>query len=104
MKIKTESEFKNSLLLNEPPAGLSLYEKALWYSGKGDWEKAHNIVQDMNDKSSALIHGFLHRQEGDHSNARYWYDRAGSRMPSISLDEEWEELITKFLADQTFRF
>jgi hypothetical protein len=98
MKLKSLVEFKNSLSLEEPPDGLSIYEKALWHSGKDEWEKAHNIVQDMNDKSSALVHAFLHRQEGDLSNAKYWYDRAGSRMPSISLDEEWEELVAKFLA------
>jgi hypothetical protein len=97
MKIKTLVEFKNSLSLEEPPDDFSVYEKALWYSGKDEWEKAHNIVQDLNDKSSALVHAFLHRQEGDLSNAKYWYDRAGSRMPSISLDEEWEELVGKFL-------
>jgi hypothetical protein len=99
MKIKSLVEFKNSLSLEEPPDGLSVYEKSLWHSAKDEWEKAHNIVQDLNDKSSALVHAFLHRQEGDLSNAKYWYDRAGSHMPSISLDEEWEELVTKFLAD-----
>ncbi len=98
MKIKSLVEFKNSLSLEEPPEDLSVYEKALWYSGKDEWEKAHNIVQDLNDKSAALVHAFLHRQEGDPSNAKYWYDRAGFRMPSISLDEEWEELVGKFLA------
>jgi hypothetical protein len=97
MKIKTSTEFKKSMSLTEPPVGLSLYKKAIWHAGKGDWEKAHDIVQDMNDQPSALIHAFLHRQEGDLSNARYWYDRAGSRIPSISLDEEWEELLAKFL-------
>jgi len=99
MKIKTSTEFKKSMSLTEPPVGLSLYEKAIWHAGKGDWEKAHEIVQDMNDQSSAIIHAFLHRQEGDLSNARYWYDRAGSRMPAISLDKEWEELLAKFLVD-----
>jgi hypothetical protein len=99
MKIKTLIEFKNSLSLEEPPEGLSIYEKALWYAGKDEWENAHNIVQDLNDKSSALIHAYLHRQEGDLSNAKYWYDKAGSRMPEISLDEEWEKLVAKFVTD-----
>jgi hypothetical protein len=99
MKVKTSGEFKSSLSSPNPPGSFSLYEKALWYAGKGDWEKAHNIVQDMDDKNSALIHAFLHHQEGDISNAKYWYERAGSRMPEISMDEEWENLVTKFLAD-----
>ncbi len=99
MKINTISEFKTSLSLAEPPGEVSLYEKALWYAGKGDWEKAHNIVQEMNDNFSSLVHAFLHRQEGDLSNARYWYDRAGSRMPVNTIDEEWERLVNKFLAE-----
>jgi hypothetical protein len=70
---------------------------ALWWAGKGDWEKAHNIVEDMNDQPSSLIHAFLHRQEGDLSNAQYWYNKAGSRMPEVSLDREWDDLVTGFL-------
>ena len=97
MKINTLIEFKNSLSQEEPPEDLSIYEKALWHAGKDEWENAHNIVQDLNDKSAALIHAFLHRQEGDLSNAKYWYDKAGSRMPVISLDEEWEKLVAKFV-------
>jgi hypothetical protein len=99
MNRKTPGEFKASLSFAEPPGGLSAYENALWYAGKGEWERAHNIVQEMNDQPSALIHGFLHRKEGDLSNARYWYDKAGSRMPAVSLNEEWENLVTSFLAD-----
>jgi hypothetical protein len=89
----TPDEFKTSFSLKEPPQTLSMHEKALWFAGKGDWEKAHQIVQDMNDEVSARIHAFLHRQEGDISNARYWYARAGVKMRDISLDEEWEELV-----------
>jgi hypothetical protein len=97
MKSKNPDEFKSSLSLAEPPDGLSQYEKALWYAGKGDWVNAHNIVQELNDQPSAQIHAFLHRKEGDLSNARYWYDKAGSPMPTASLDKEWEELVAFFL-------
>ena len=96
MSRKTPGEFKTSLSFAEPPEGLSAHGKALWYAGKGDWEMAHNIVQKMNDQRSAQIHGFLHRKEGDLSNARYWYDKSGTRMPEVSLDEEWEALVTNF--------
>jgi hypothetical protein len=96
MKNLTPGQFKASLSLEDPPVGLLSSEKALWFAGKGDWEKAHNIVQEMNDRSSSLIHAFLHRKEGDLSNARYWYNRAGSRMPEVSLDEEWEGLVADF--------
>jgi len=87
----TFDEFKLSLSSNTPPAG-SDYLKALWYDAKGDWEKSHNIIQDLNTKMGSWIHAYLHRKEGDISNADYWYSRAGERRPSFSLEKEWEEL------------
>jgi len=92
MKGITWSEFRESLSAAEPPNQLSAHAIALWYAGKGDWEKAHEIVQDLNDQTSSRIHAFLHRQEGDFSNARYWYQKAGVQMPAVNLDKEWEEL------------
>ena len=95
MNKKTVAGFISSLSMDEPPAGLSVYENALWYAGKGDWEKAHDLIQDLDDKQAAQIHAFLHRKEGDISNARYWYARADSAMPALSLEDEWESLVTR---------
>ena len=92
-KISVEG-FKLSLSSAEPPEDFSAQEKALWFAGRGNWEKAHLIVQDLNDTLSYNIHAFLHRQEGDQSNAGYWYHKAGIKMPDISLDCEWEELVS----------
>jgi hypothetical protein len=85
--------FKASLHENTPPAGLSIQQEALWYDGKGDWERAHDLVNDLNDKQSAHVHAYLHRKEGDLWNADYWYRRAGKQRPAGTLAEEWEELI-----------
>ena len=87
--------FKSSLSRTDPPEDFSEQEKALWFAGRGNWEKAHLIVQDLNDPLSYNIHAFLHRQEGDHSNAGYWYHKAGIKMPDISLELEWEELVSR---------
>jgi hypothetical protein len=44
----------------------------------GDWQTAHAIVQRQEeDATSCWIHAVLHKIEGDASNARYWYRRAG---------------------------
>ena len=88
-------EFRSTLSLTEPPAVLSSHERALWFAGKGDWEKAHEIVQEMNDRYSSRIHAFLHRQEGDISNAKYWYTKAGVVPPTLTLNEEWEDLVSR---------
>lgn len=86
-----------SLTETDPPAGASVYLKALWHDGKSDWEKAHALVQDLSDKNAAWIHAYLHRKEGDIWNADYWYRRAGRSRPEVSLQTEWESLLSEFL-------
>lgn len=89
--------FRKSLSSSAPPPGLSDYLQALWYDGNGDWEKAHTIIQDVPDKTASWIHAYLHRKEGDESNAQYWYHKAGKKMPAESLEKEWEEMVKELL-------
>ena len=91
------SSFKESLLNSEPPQNTSVYLKALWYDAKGEWEKAHKLIQDVEDKNASWIHAYLHRKEGDTVNADYWYNSAGKKRPSVSLEEEWEQILTALL-------
>jgi hypothetical protein len=52
--------------------------KALDLALAGEWDAAHNIVQQHeNDSTAAWLHAVLHKLEGDASNSRYWYRRAG---------------------------
>ena len=90
-------EFVTSLQNGQPPAGISPLLQAMWYDGKGDWEASHNIAQDIHDRNGSWIHAYLHRKEGDLSNARYWYSMAGKRESKASLKEEWEEIVKAFL-------
>jgi hypothetical protein len=85
--------FKSSLAGTAPPASLNVYLQSLWYDGKNDWEKAHTLIQDIEDKTASWIHAYLHRKEGDPGNAKYWYNKAGKPMPGYSLEEEWEEIV-----------
>lgn len=83
-------EFEESAQQNTLPAGLSPYLIALWQDKRGDWNAAHETVQDLEDATAAWIHAYLHRKEGDSSNARYWYRRAGREFPAgQTLDQEW---------------
>ncbi|MEO6723877.1 MAG: hypothetical protein ABIP14_01115 [Blastocatellia bacterium] len=87
-------EFEASLADAHPPAILSPYLTALWYDRQGDWNRAHKIIQELNTDTAARIHAYLHRKEGDESNAGYWYRTAKQSFPSgQTLDEEWEALI-----------
>lgn len=89
--------FNQSLMEDNPPLSISSYLMALWYDGKEDWDKAHDIIQDIEDEKAALIHAYLHRKEGDDGNADYWYRRAKSKRPDLSLNLEWEQLVNQFL-------
>lgn len=89
----TFDEFKQ--LMAKPqrcPESLSPSLQALWYDKKGDWDKAHQIVQDASDAESAWVHAYLHRKEGDLSNARYWYRRSGQPEFTEDLNQEWEQI------------
>ena len=49
----------------------------------------------------SLIHAYLHRDEGDDWNAKYWYRQAGRPFPQISLAEELKLLINETIAKTT---
>lgn len=89
--------FKETLSCNTPPPAESVYIKALWFDAKGDWNKAHELIQDLTDKKAAWIHAYLHRKEGDIWNADYWYNKAARKRPSLSLEEEWEQITSELL-------
>ncbi len=90
-------EFKETLIGQEPPKNVSLYLQALWFDAKKDWDKAHEIVQEIPDKKASWIHAYLHRKEGDVFNSEYWYTRAARKRPDIPLDKEWDQIAEAFL-------
>jgi hypothetical protein len=92
--------FRESLHHEAPPAGLSLAAQALWWEAKGDWDRAHNCAQQQADREGAWAHAYLHRVEGDLSNAGGWYARAGRPPATAPLKEEWE-MIARALLGQT---
>jgi hypothetical protein len=71
---------------------------ALWQDAKGDWDAAHTIAQDVPDPVGAWVHAYLHRKEGDQSNAEYWYRRAGKPVAKDSLEAEWARIVSELLA------
>jgi len=95
----TLDQFRRSLDNAAPPPGLTPLLVALWHDGNGDWEAAHRVAQDVDDKEGAWVHAYLHRKEGDASNAGYWYRRAGRPHTGVTLDEEWSEIVTALLND-----
>jgi hypothetical protein len=92
-------EFRNSLALATPPTGISAELQALWYEAKAEWGKAHALVQDLESDAAAWVHAYLHRREGDLSNAGYWYRRAHKTTPNASLESEWDSLVSALLQE-----
>ena len=71
--------------------------QALWFAGRGDWELAHEIAQADDSREAAWVHAYLHREEGDTSNAAYWYRRAGRPAYTGDLRTEWETIVRELL-------
>ena len=88
------ADLKSSLANAAPESGLSPPLAALWWAAKGDWDAAHKIVQDESDANSAWVHAYLHRVEGDLSNAGYWYRQAGQPLAKEPLDVEWARIVS----------
>lgn len=93
----TLDEFEATLSGGEPPRGVAMALVALWHDGKGDWDAAHRVAQDVEDESGAWVHAYLHRKEGDESNAAYWYRRAGQPVARGALEDEWRAIVTALL-------
>jgi hypothetical protein len=88
------ARFEESLDLTAPPDELAPAVAALWWLRKGDWDQAHGIVQDREgDSACDWVHALLHRQEGDASNARTWYRRAGRAVPNVDITAEATEIL-----------
>jgi hypothetical protein len=86
-------DFERSFDAEVPPDSLHLALQALWWDRKGDWAKAHECAQaDEGDASCDWVHAYLHRKEGDASNAGYWYRRAGRPAAKAGLADEWRAI------------
>ncbi len=66
--------------------------KAILFADDGKWENAHITVQDIENEYAYWIHANLHREEGDISNSKYWYRRAGRDYTEIDSKVERENI------------
>jgi hypothetical protein len=92
-------QFRESLQSNEPPAHLSAALAGLWWDAKGNWTKAHESAQQDEGPSGAWVHAYLHRKQGDSSNAAYWYRRAGKPVARSPLEAEWRDIAGSLLGN-----
>jgi hypothetical protein len=93
----TPHAFQLSLSHKVPPRALAAPLAALWWSKKGDWDKAHRLVQDEAGAEAAWVHAYLHRVEGDLGNAGYWYRQARQVAATGDADAEWAAMVEALL-------
>ena len=89
--------FCHTLEDDVPPEHISKILQALWHDHKGQWDRAHDMVQVIGSREASWVHAYLHRKEGDYGNASYWYNRANRPMYESSLQAEWEEIVRELL-------
>jgi hypothetical protein len=73
------------------PASAAPLVRAVWHGLRGrpgDWDAAHELAQAQDDADGAWVHAWLHRLEGDLTNAGYWYRRAHRPTGSGDLRDE----------------
>jgi hypothetical protein len=86
-------KFRASLSQVAPPEGLAVTLVALWWDAKGEWARAHELVDSIETPEGMAVHAYLHRKEGAASNADYWYQRAGRGFHRPALEAEREALV-----------
>jgi hypothetical protein len=92
-------EFKASIAEEQaPPLRLSAPLAALWWDGKGDWARAHALVNELVTVEGMAVHAYLHRKEGSASNADYWYQRSGRGFCRAAPEAERAVLIEELLS------
>ena len=89
----TVDEMKGLLGGDAPPEEFSAALAALWWDAKGDWARAHGMVDELESAEGMAVHAYLHRKEGEAWNAEYWYRRAGVRFRRDTLEAEWAALV-----------
>ena len=89
--------FHQSVQLDMPPEDLSAAVEALWWDAKGNWPRAHELVDHLESAEGMAVHAYLHRKEGEQWNADYWYRRVGSQYRRNDLNEEWKALVEGLL-------
>lgn len=94
----TVTQFRESVARDAPPEGLTAPLAALWWDAKGEWARAHDMVDELESKDGMAVHAYLHRKEGAESNSNYWYERAGRTYHRAALGDEWQALVEGLLS------
>lgn len=88
--------FVTSLDDATPPNSLAGPMLGVWHALRGEWDAAHDAVQNDTVECS-WVHAALHREEGDHGNAGYWYRLARRQVAKGDLRAEYLAIASELL-------
>ena len=66
-------------------AGHDAIKAALWLY-IDELDASHAISQNLHSPTGSFWHAIMHRREGDFSNAKYWYRKAGAHPAMKHID------------------
>lgn len=49
-------------------------------------DRSHTVSQQLDTQTGSFWHAIMHRREGDFSNSKYWYRRAGKHPAMAGID------------------
>lgn len=78
------------------PTDTSPALRGLWHALRGEWDAAHDAVQP-DTAECAWVHAALHREEGDHGNAAYWYRTARRPVATGAHRDEYLAIVAVIL-------
>jgi len=52
-------DLMESIAREEPPEDLSSSLAALWWDAKGDWARAHSLVDELETQEAMAVHAYL---------------------------------------------
>ena len=76
------------------------HQEAVTAALAGDWNHAHDIVQQYDDPLACWIHAVLHKMGGNAENSRYWYARIAQNYADFT-DPRLELMAIKQVAEET---
>jgi hypothetical protein len=83
--------------------GAAALERAVALLAEGDWQRAHEIVQEQASPLAAWLHGIVHTLEGDLDNARYWYRKADRVFRGVDAVQEEIAAARERIRDESAR-